>query len=286
MTTPVSRMADAATTSTQSDSSATVYRATRSAASASPGPVTIHWTNATAGDGEEDGHGGPAAEDKREDQGRDEPQVGTARGLSQSPSPSTGRTGRRRARCRRRWRSGGRRHAAVPRPAMPHRADGRATPRSSIPSVAWQASVRSQAGAIPGTGDVSWGPSDPSFPGGTTMVVPLELGLRSATTGVPRPQPSRRRPAVGSSRRMKLGRDDHSCGRLVRAGPVLRSKGQESSGGARKRACSAPSTQRSSHRPWMACCRPTSPPVRPLGAAPPPPGTPRGRRRPAPRPRG
>ena len=47
MRTPVSRMADAATTSTQSDSSATVYRATRSAASASPGPVTIHWTKAT-----------------------------------------------------------------------------------------------------------------------------------------------------------------------------------------------------------------------------------------------
>ena len=47
ITTPVSRMTHAARTRTHSHSTATVYMATSSDESASAGPVTSHWTNAT-----------------------------------------------------------------------------------------------------------------------------------------------------------------------------------------------------------------------------------------------
>ena len=100
---------------------------------------------------------------------------------------------------RRRWRSGGRRPAAAPRPARPRRAGGPA------PSRRPRRPVRSPAAATGGRGDVCWGPSDPSFPVGTTMVVPPELGLPSGATPVSSPQTPSRGPGRCSSPGMKPG---------------------------------------------------------------------------------
>ena len=138
---------------------------------------------------------------------------------------------------------------------------------------------RAGAGATRGRGDVSWGPSDPSFPGGTTMVVPPEQGLLS---GPPRSHPPASLPGTGpgSSSGMK------PAGRIIpaddsrRRPAALRSRCQAYG---RREAAGVVRPEHTAHlAPPVDAAAPQrcSPAAQ---AAPPPPGRPRGRRRPGPR---